>query len=166
MSPDVFDLSGLIYESHLKEDIAATVTKPRALIMDFESFQKIKSYTLMGLENQEVVLDQILRSLPEGFSAFDIKLVYSELICNAFIHGNKKRPEIPIKVIVSFTNNYCYIEVYDMRETSAHIIVPTTLDPMKLLEESGRGLFLVQSVSESVYVDQNSTTAKLKKREV
>jgi hypothetical protein len=53
-----------------------------------------------------------------------------------------------------------------MRASSTHIEVPTSLDASKILDESGRGLFLVQSVSESVYVDQNSTTAKLKKQEV
>lgn len=164
--PDIFSLSGLINESYYEEDIRATRIRPRALIMDFESFKNVKVYTLMGLDSQQIILDKILMSLPEGFNAFEVKLVYSELICNAFVHGNKKNPEIPIKVIVSFTNKYCYIEVYDMREASAHIKVPTSLDPMKLLEENGRGLFLVQSVSESVYVDQNSTTAKLKKREV
>ena len=163
--PDVFNLVGLINQSYNMETQPKT-SGPHALIMDFETFESVNTYTLRGLESHQTILERILQKLPNGFDVFEVKLVFSELVSNAFKHGNQNHPDQPIKVIVSYTEKHCYIEVYDMRASNAHIEVPTSLDPSKILDECGRGLFLVQSVSESVYVDQNSTTAKLKKQEV
>lgn len=162
---DVFKMAELINQCFYSEYFKVAAL-PRALIMDFESFISVKEYTLKSLKSHQVVIDQIIRSLPRGFEAFSVKLVVSELVSNAYIHGNQMQSEIPIKIIVSFTAKYCYIEVYDMRSDGTHITVPTVLNTENLLNENGRGLFLVKSVSESVYVGQNSTTAKLSKQEV
>lgn len=162
---DVFNLVELINQSY-NMVVQPKKSGPQALILDFETFESVNTYTLMGLESHQTILERVLQKLPNGFNVFDVKLVFSELVTNAFKHGNQNHPDSPIKVVVSFTDKHCYIEVYDMRASSTHIEVPTSLDASKILDESGRGLFLVQSLSESVYVDQNSTTAKLKKQEV
>lgn len=162
---DAFILAELFHQSYESSSPSSAVS-PHALILDFKSFGIVKPYTIGELEDRQCILEDILRDLPEGYDPFDIQLVFSELVINAFKHGEQHHRKRPISIIVSYTETHCFIEVYDLRPTDTIINVPNRLDPSNILEENGRGLYLVQAVSESVYVNPNSITAKLKKQEV
>lgn len=90
---------------------------------------------------------------PAGVSpedAFDIKLAFHEALVNAIKHGNKFSPELQVEVRVERKGNDLTIEI---RDEGQGFDVKRLLDPThpgNLNRTSGRGVFLIKKLMDSV----------------
>ncbi|MCA0386288.1 MAG: ATP-binding protein [Firmicutes bacterium] len=148
-----FDLSEQFFAKHFY---------PPAIIMSIGKFIETREWVFHGLEAGRKVTENILEMLPKGIDPFEIKLVISELLMNAFFHGNAGIESLPIKIIASVTSEHFYLEVIDTGIKPKEIVIADTLNPDDLLNESGRGLFLVNAVTDKCYVQGNSIIIKKK----
>lgn len=146
----------------LSEQFFAKQCYPPAIVMSIGKFNETKEWVFHGLEAGRKTTECILEMLPSGIDPLEIKLVISELLMNAFFHGNAGIESLPIKMIAAVTEDYFYLEVIDTGIKPKEIIIAETLNPEDLLNESGRGLFLVNAITDKCYVQGNSIIIKKK----
>ena len=148
-----FDLSEQFFEQQYY---------PPAIVLTIGNFIETKEWLFHGLEAGRRTSERILEMLPLGVDPFEIKLVISELLMNAFFHGNAGIESLPIKMIASVTEEHFYLEVIDTGIKPKEIVIAETINSEDLLNESGRGLFLVNAVTDKCYVQGNSIIIKKK----
>ncbi len=133
-----------------------------SVFMDF-TFQgsvfEEKFYGIMDAQNR---IDLLLKKLPYAVNAFTFRLVLMELLTNAYKHGSEFDDTVPIKAIININANELFIEVFDLQSRRERIKIKQTLSSENLLDESGRGLFLVNSFADNLYLTGNSIIAKIK----
>ena len=105
-------------------------------------------------------IDEILRELSKKISddndLFDIKLILTELIINGVFHGNQCDLKKMVDIDISIINNRIRIKVTDEGEGTDYNI--SSYDPLKL-KASGRGLVIVNGLSDELIFKDNSITA-------
>lgn len=113
-------------------------------------FTKTDQITFYGIDDLSEKLDEIIKSLNLEHEYFDIKLIMSEAITNAFIHGNKKDKSKPIIVKWKLEHDFINISVKDSGEKNSDLNFDEQLDENDILSESGRGLFIISAYSDEV----------------
>lgn len=84
---------------------------------------------------------------------FKIRLILDELISNSYKHGNNKDFSKIIEVSIEIDDNYCMIRV---RDEGKGINFDRKKD---VFSEHGRGLHIVDFISDRMSVDNNIITA-------
>lgn len=95
----------------------------------------------------------------------DIRLCVSEAVNNALIYGNELNAEKWVSVCWHFTPKEALITVLDQGQGVAEDKrCPQNLDPLLMMEESGKGLFLIGQVADMVCYNDcgNQITMRLK----
>jgi serine/threonine-protein kinase RsbW len=90
----------------------------------------------------------------------NLMLLLSEAVTNAIVHGNKLDPSKKVEVEVLIENSKIISTVKDYGDGFAP---EDTKDPLKeenLLEEGGRGIFLINEISDSVEYLENGTRVR------
>ncbi len=113
------------------------------------------SVIIYGLSTYEQVIDQIQQELKLEDGVFDVKLILTEAITNAFLHGNKGDVSKPINILYSYDGGNIHIEVQDCGEENKQITIPKELSLDSLMDDSGRGLYLINCFSDSVQFSKN-----------
>lgn len=112
-----------------------------------------------GIDNINEKLNNIIQSLNLEEQSFEIKLILIEAVNNAFIHGNKKDKEKAICVEWKLEANLLEFSVTDcgdgVEKLSNH-----SYEDEDILSESGRGLLIIKSYSDSVEFKGNSIVMK------
>lgn len=117
---------------------------------------KSRRFTLYGLKNHRAVVDEVISDLGSSEAdCFDIRLVITEALSNAFIHGNKMDDTKPIRLKYYIDDGKLTIEVEDSGCGLALESIPRRIDDDTLLDEHGRGLFLISCYSDKVTVKDN-----------
>lgn len=111
-----------------------------------------------GIGNINNKLDGIIEALKLKKYVFEIKLIISEAITNAYIHGNKSDNTKAISVSWIVKNNNLCIKVKDSGDSNEELFVDK--NNYDLLSESGRGLFIISAYSDEVYFKDNTITMK------
>ena len=118
------------------------------------------NYRLFGIERYEDVIRDCLVKHDLMKIEFDIKLLLTEAINNAFKHGNKGDEDKPIDISV--------VSDHGEEDYALHLIVQDSgcgfyykphewvFGEHELLSENGRGLFLISQFSDKVEVENNS----------
>jgi anti-sigma regulatory factor (Ser/Thr protein kinase) len=132
------------------------------LLMDFCKFHQTHEFVRYGFKDLDAQIDEILKVIPTNHDHFAAKLVMSELLLNAFKKGNAIEADLPIKIIVGVNDDEMVIEVFDMTLMNGTLSAKSTLDHEYLLGEYGRGLFLANTFSNDVYIDNNSIASRIK----
>lgn len=85
-----------------------------------------------------------------------LMLLLSEAVTNAIVHGNKENPDKNVEVEVTIEPDVIVSTVTDEGEGfNPTQDVPDPLAEENLLKDSGRGVFLINEISDSVqYFDQ------------
>ncbi|WP_058303236.1 ATP-binding protein [Gorillibacterium timonense] len=112
--------------------------------------------TLYGLENHLCTIDRIIQELGIEPYSFDVKLILVEAITNAFYHGNGGDGRLPIHIRCSLDEDGLHIQVEDCGDGSKPVMIPEELNPSRLLDEGGRGLYLIRCFCDSVELVQNT----------
>lgn len=86
---------------------------------------------------------------------FDLKLILNELIINGVIHGNKSNKEKCVNLYLEISNDTLKVEVCD---EGKGIDEDNDYD-INELKTCGRGLVLVNGLSDEVLIENNKITA-------
>lgn len=114
------------------------------------------SFTIQGLTNYNSIIEEIIKKLQLSDHWFDIKLILTEAITNAFNHGNKGDKEKPILIRFAYDGKKVIFEIVDCGDSEEDLIIPNEINDSSLLEERGRGLFLVQCLTDKVELYKNT----------
>jgi serine/threonine-protein kinase RsbW len=80
----------------------------------------------------------------------DVAIAATEIVNNAIIHGNKKDTAKNVTIAMQFTVRDVEIRVEDEGNGFNPDAIPDPLAEENLLREVGRGIFIVQSLMDSV----------------
>lgn len=123
--------------------------------------KKIKScneFTIYGLSSKDNVINQIEEELSIKDDFFDIKLILSEGISNAYYHGNKSDDLKEIKISYALDKKVLQIKIQDCGEGLKEVMVPKEIPFESILEDHGRGLYLINCYSDNVKFNKNVLT--------
>lgn len=109
-----------------------------------------------GLEDIENKIDDIIDELNLKCECFGIKIIMIEAITNAFIHGNERDTAKPICLKCEYENKILRVEVKDCGVGLENVIISDIIDEDNILNENGRGLFLIKCYSDEVEFKENS----------
>lgn len=98
------------------------------------------------------ILGMIGERIHDENTMFDIRLILNELIANGVLHGNKCDNKKCVALSVKIENNKVKIEVSD--EGEGFIYNKSLYNPTEL-KCSGRGLVIVEGLSDEFYIHDN-----------
>ena len=87
---------------------------------------------------------------------FDLKLILNELVINSVIHGNKCNRNKCVDLYLEIVGNIIRIEVSDEGQGVNFDISSYKPEELKCC---GRGLVIVNGLSDEVYIDKNRVIA-------
>ena len=102
------------------------------------------------------VLSKIDRIIKNNDTMFDIKLILNELVINGVFHGNSCISSKCVKLSLELKGDQIIIQVED--EGMGVDFDFKTYDPTEL-SCGGRGLVLVNGLSDEFYIQKNKVTA-------
>ncbi|WP_282776138.1 ATP-binding protein [Phaeodactylibacter xiamenensis] len=91
----------------------------------------------------------------------NILITLTEAVNNAIIHGNSNDESKTVQIQLRRKNNCLAVRVTDEGEGFDHSAVPDPTAPENLLQVGGRGVFLMQQLSDSVYFHNNGSTVEM-----
>lgn len=98
------------------------------------------------------ILNMIGEKIHDKNIMFDIRLILDELITNGVLHGNKCDRKKCVSLSIKIDSNKVRIEVSD--EGKGFIYDKGAYNPLEL-KCSGRGLVIVEGLSDEFYVHNN-----------
>lgn len=113
-----------------------------------------------GIDNINEKLDVIIKPLNVEKYYFEIKLIIVEAINNAFIHGNNGDKDKPIYVQWELKDKVLIVSVTDCGDGVKGIINQKEINEHNILDESGRGLYIISSYTDELNVEGNSIIMK------
>lgn len=114
---------------------------------------------LYGIDNINEKLDKIIESLNLQKQDFELKLIMSEAITNAFIHGNNSNRSKPIVVKWELNEKFVNITVKDMGKKIGNLVINKDVEE-DILSESGRGLNIISLYADEVKFSDSSIIIK------
>ncbi len=100
----------------------------------------------------EDILKELCKIIKDESLLFDIRLILNELVVNSALHGNNCDANKFIKLLLEIHDKRIKIEVID--EGCGFIFDRDDYDPLEL-KCCGRGLVIVDGLSDEFYVDKN-----------
>jgi serine/threonine-protein kinase RsbW len=82
-------------------------------------------------------------------------IAVTEAVNNAIQHGNRNDPEKMVRIGFESDNSQLVFSITDEGEGFDHQTLPDPTDPSNLDKVSGRGVFLMQNLSDSITFEQN-----------
>lgn len=116
---------------------------------------KSNEFILYGLSEHKQVIDKILAELNVSEYDFDIRLILTEALTNAFKHGNEMNIDKPIHLRYLYNDLSVKFEIEDCGTGFENIIIDEKLSDENLLYDQGRGLFLIKNLSDNIELKQN-----------
>lgn len=93
---------------------------------------------------------------------FDLRLIISELLCNAIIHGNKSDYLKQVHIEIKLLNNNVYAKISDEGNGFNHSIVfGINCDQSS---ENGRGIRLVAALADEMHFTDRGNVVEIYKR--
>jgi serine/threonine-protein kinase RsbW len=92
----------------------------------------------------------------------NILITLTEAVNNAIIHGNSNDESKTVQIQLRRKNNCLAVRVTDEGEGFDHSAVPDPTAPENLLQVGGRGVFLMQQLSDSVHFHNNGSTVEMR----
>lgn len=124
--------------------------------MNFKIKQTIKS----DLYNVKIIMEDILKELCKVIQdeslLFDIRLILNELVVNSALHGNSCDTNKFINLFLEIHDKRIKIEIVD--EGCGFIYDKNAYNPLEL-KCCGRGLVIVDGLSDEFYVDKNKVVS-------
>jgi serine/threonine-protein kinase RsbW len=123
-------------------------------IMATRKSQKFKlkfSSDTVYLEKVEKLSSKVARlaGLSESISD-DLGIVTTELVNNAIHHGNKNDPDKEVQIIFTIDEDKIELRIRDQGNGFSPEELKDPLAPENLFSESGRGIFLIRNLMDSL----------------
>ncbi len=90
-----------------------------------------------------------------------IMLTLSEAATNAIVHGNKENPDKKVIIIGRLSNNTLTLSVKDEGKGFNPDDLPNPLKEENLLNEGGRGVYLIEEYADKLEFQENGTKLKM-----
>lgn len=94
----------------------------------------------------------------------NILIAFTEAVNNAINHGNKKDPQKFVNITLEKTPKFLLIQVQDEGNGFVEERLPDPTLPENLLKQSGRGVFLIRKLSDSVEINSDIKGTLIKMR--
>lgn len=107
-------------------------------------------FIIYGLEEYKNIIYQIEMELDLQGSFFDIQLMLTEGITNAYQHGNQGDSSKAIKIMYELNNTNLHLEIQDCGDGVDQVRIPQCIAEDSILDQNGRGLFLIRCISDKV----------------
>lgn len=88
-------------------------------------------------------------------------IAVTEAVINAIHHGNKDNPEKNVKIGFESLQNRLVFSVSDEGEGFDYLGLPDPTDPANIDKPSGRGVFLMKNLSDTIEFDNNGSKVLL-----
>lgn len=124
--------------------------------MNFRIKQTIKSDLFNIKLTIENILNDLCKIIKDESLLFDIRLILNELIVNSALHGNNCDSDKFIRLLLEIRDRRIRIEVVD--EGCGFIYDKNDYNPLEL-KCCGRGLIIVDGLSDEFYVDRNKVVS-------
>ncbi|MCT4595547.1 MAG: ATP-binding protein [Anaeromicrobium sp.] len=111
---------------------------------------KKREFVLYDLTEHNRIIEEIIKELNAFEYYFDIKLILTEALTNAYKHGNKNDNKKPIYLRYFYNNKNLTFEIEDSGSNHKNITIPDEISDKNLLNTFGRGLFLIKSMADNV----------------
>ncbi|MCL2336042.1 MAG: ATP-binding protein [Firmicutes bacterium] len=121
-------------------------------------------YRIRGVVQE--IMNYLLHNVPNltEEDRFDIRLIFSELLCNAVVHGNREDVAKRVNVVVEIAKDVIFARITDEGPGFDYIQLLTGLNDGDRGGESGRGMRLVYSLTDSVAFNQYGNQITFYKR--
>jgi serine/threonine-protein kinase RsbW len=113
-----------------------------------------------GLDNINNKLDELIEILNLKSQCFEIKLIVSEALNNSFVHGNKSDKSKPIHMKWELDEKKLILTVTDCGSGIENLESHKEISEDNILEESGRGLYIIGCYTDEVEFKDNSIIMK------
>jgi serine/threonine-protein kinase RsbW len=117
---------------------------------------KRNEFILYGLVNLKEIIAKVIADLNILDKCFDIRLMLTEALTNAFNHGNKCNIDKPIYLRYVYDGVYVNFEIEDSGTGFEIFSIPEELSNECLLSDSGRGLFIIKSIADKIELRKNT----------
>lgn len=122
--------------------------------------KKRDEFILYGLDKHKEIIDKIICDLNIYDHDFDIRLILTEALTNAFAHGNKNDEKKPVFLRYDYDGQYIKFEIEDSGTGYKNVRITDDISDDRLLEDSGRGLFLIKCISDEMDFKDNTLIIK------
>lgn len=117
---------------------------------------KSNEFIFYGLSGHNKVIDKIIAELNAHKQDFDIRLILTEALTNAFKHGNNMNKDKPIYLRYFYNDQSVKFEISDSGNGFKNLIIEEQLENGNLLSDGGRGLFIIKSLSDKIELKKNT----------
>lgn len=117
---------------------------------------KVDEFILYGLGGYQEVINKIIADINNFEYEFDIRLILTEALTNAFKHGNRNDSNKPIYLRYIFNGNSVKFEIKNSGVEYENVIIPEPISDENILSNSGRGLFLIKCIADHMEVKNNT----------
>ncbi|NSW94889.1 MAG: ATP-binding protein [Bacteroidales bacterium] len=133
-----------------------------------KTLKKLRIESVMSnLRKVEHAIDEITANLKIKQDNYGKILVATlEAVNNAIKHGNRNNPEKTVDVVISLNGNEMTIEVTDQGEGFDPASVPDPTRPENIEELSGRGIFLMSKLADSISFNKIGNSVTMTFREI
>jgi len=116
-----------------------------------------------NLRMVEKAIDELSMELDLSDEIYGNVLVATmEATNNAIVHGNLSNPEKPVKIAIEFTDRILRVSIEDQGKGFDHYNVPDPTAPENLEKINGRGIFLMERLSDEVLYLADGRIVELK----
>ncbi|MBF8983814.1 ATP-binding protein [Lutibacter sp. B2] len=116
----------------------------------------MKEFILYGLGKYQEVINQIIVDINNFEYEFDIRLILTEALTNAFKHGNRNDENKPIYLRCILSGNSVEFEIKNCGVEYEDVNIPEPISDENILSNSGRGLFLIKCIADHMEVKNNT----------
>lgn len=106
--------------------------------------------SLIGQIGENLVKEMCQLPNYKEVCANDLNVVITEAMANAIKHAKAVEPDMLVKISVSISDNELSVKVYDSGQGFDLDSIPNPDFNSGNLEESGRGIFVIRSLMDSV----------------
>ncbi|NOW88101.1 serine/threonine-protein kinase RsbW [Clostridium beijerinckii] len=114
------------------------------------------SVIFYGLDGLDKKVNDIIEVLDLKRQSFEVKLIIFEAVNNAYIHGNGSDSSKPIYVDWELKDNLLSVIVKDCGQGFENINLHKKIDEENILDESGRGLYIISCYTDELILDGSS----------
>lgn len=115
-----------------------------------------KEIMFCGLGKHQGIIEDIIQELELEPYAFEIRLILMEAVTNAYYHGNHSDCSKPITIRYLLSGGVLNLQVEDSGDGECELLIPQGIGDGELLEDGGRGLYLIRCFSDSVEMIRNT----------
>jgi serine/threonine-protein kinase RsbW len=138
-------------------DLNRSIEKPELLVVNQEIISEVYLKVFSDIKYLDVVqsISDSFSHLAgfEGEDIYWVGLSIREAVTNAILHGNKNDAKIPVLLSFRQSRDRLVVTVTDQGEGMDESKLPDPRDPENLLKPGGRGIFLVKSFMDNVFLN-------------